>query len=89
MKHLDITIAGLVQGINFRSETVRVAKTLAICGFVQNMPDGSVVIQAEGDLRALDEFVMWCRKGPWFAKVESVKVAAGELKNYNEFKINY
>lgn len=89
MKHLDMKIYGSVQGINFRWNARRAAKKLKINGFVKNAPDGSVLIEAEGDPQLLDEFVSWCRKGPWFAKVERMEVVDGQDRGYNEFEIKY
>jgi acylphosphatase len=39
-----------------------------------NEPDGTVYVEAEGEKKALKEFLTWCRKGPIMAKVTKVKV---------------
>jgi len=41
---------------------------------VRNLPDGSVEAIVEGEKRAVDDFVDWCRRGPPSAEVEDVQV---------------
>ena len=60
---------------------------MGLFGFVRNEPDGSVYIEAEGEEKQLSELLAWCRKGPWFSKVEQVEVEEGQVKDYNTFEI--
>lgn len=87
MKHINIKIYGLVQGIFYRAAAKDVADKLGISGFAQNMPDGSVYIEAEGEKENLDKFVAWCHKGPPLAKVEKVEVTESPLKNFSDFEV--
>lgn len=87
-KHLNIKVFGQVQGIGFRFSALRQADKLGIKGFVRNEPDDSVYIEAEGEEAALQEFVKWCHKGPYFAKMHDVRVEEGELKNFTDFRIS-
>jgi len=48
-KHVNITVKGRVQGVGFRYSAMEAAEELGIKGFVRNMPDGSVYIEAEGE----------------------------------------
>jgi acylphosphatase len=88
MRHYDIKIFGRVQGVGFRSAALVEAKVMRLHGFVKNGEDGSVIIEAEGDEKKLEEFLAWCRLGPLWSKVEKVefeiKIA---LKNYENFEI--
>lgn len=86
MFHINIKIYGLVQGVFFRTSAKEKANDLNIKGFVKNMPDGSVYIEAEGN-ENISEFLSWCKKGPDCAKVEKIETSKGPLKNFNEFKI--
>ena len=73
MKHLHIKIFGRVQGVNFRNSAKKEAEKLGIIGYALNEDDGSVFIEAQGGSEALDQFLVWCHKGPWLAKVEKVE----------------
>ena len=86
-RHYKITISGRVQGVGFRWSAAREADTLGICGFVKNLPDGNVYIEAEGTGEQLERFVGWCRKGPRLSEVEFVDIEPGDLRNYSGFRI--
>ena len=52
-----ITYRGRVQGVGFRYTTTRVADRFAVTGFVQNLPDGRVLLTAQGEPDELDRFI--------------------------------
>ena len=87
MKHINIQVTGKVQGVFFRASTKAVADQMGVKGLVKNEKDGSVYIEAEATAAILEMFVDWCNEGPEKAKVESVVVADGELKNYRNFEV--
>ncbi len=86
--HFNIKIFGLVQGVFFRVSAKKEADRLKLSGLARNDTDGSVYIEVEGDKDSLDRFISWCKKGPPQAKVEKVQYDNGEIKNYQQFKIN-
>jgi len=86
-KNLNILVTGRVQGVFFRASTADVARSLHLTGWVMNKPDGSVYIEAEGDERALEQFVSWCKQGPPAARVEKCGVSEGQIKGYTSFEI--
>ena len=51
-----IHVTGHVQGVGFRWNAVREARNLDIKGFVRNLSDGSVYIEAEGSSMAFEYF---------------------------------
>ncbi|MDR3006708.1 MAG: acylphosphatase [Sphingobacterium sp.] len=87
MKHLNISIRGKVQGVFFRLTAKAVADQVGVRGFVVNLKDGSVYIEAEGDDFALDSLLEFCQEGPEGAIVESVEVKEGELKSFSNFEV--
>ncbi|MDR6735855.1 MULTISPECIES: acylphosphatase [unclassified Sphingobacterium] len=87
MKHLNISIRGKVQGVFFRLTTKAVADQVGVRGFVVNLKDGSVYIEAEGDDFALDSLLEFCQEGPEGAIVESVEIEEGELKSFSNFEV--
>jgi len=88
MQHLEIVVAGRVQGVYFRVYTQKKARQLAITGTVRNQPNGNVEIQAAGKEQNMQEFVQWCHKGPMLAKVTTVTQALIQKQpNYTDFTI--
>jgi acylphosphatase len=82
-----IHVNGYVQGVGFRWTAVREAKKQGITGFIKNMSDGSVYIEAEGSRNQLRAFIEWCKKGPGY--VESVTSDPYPPVNYKEFGVEY
>ena len=66
MLRATAVVTGKVQGVGYRQFVSDHAHRLGLHGSVQNMPDGSVHIIAEGSLAALEEFtrIMWARGMP-------------------------
>ncbi len=82
-----IHVSGHVQGVGYRWSASREARNLNLKGFVKNLTDGGVYIEAEGPLIHLNAFVDWCKKGPGYGFVQSVKVDACPPVNYSDFHI--
>jgi len=55
--HELIWFSGHVQGVGFRYSTLQVAKEFEVSGFVQNLNDGRVLVEAEGEKPEIDRFV--------------------------------
>ena len=87
IKHFDITVTGHVQGVFYRASTKAVADQLGVKGIVSNKQDGSVFIEAEGEVVSLSMFLDWCKDGQEHAEVISVHSDEGELKNYRNFEV--
>lgn len=89
LKHFNITVHGKVQGVFFRASTVEIAKQLCLSGFVRNLPDGNVYIEAEGEEKQLAKFVKWCHQGPTRATVSKVDISEYiPLKIFSNFVIH-
>jgi acylphosphatase len=87
MPHYTIHVSGKVQGVFYRASTVEKAVELDLKGFAQNLSDGRVLIEAEGNEVSLQKLIEWCKKGPSRAIVTNLEVSEGELKNYSEFSV--
>jgi acylphosphatase len=84
-----IYVRGRVQGVGFRWSAAMEAVNLGINGFIKNLSDGSVYIEAEGYGKQLDAFIEWCRKGPGLSNVISVDVDSFPPVNYTDFRIEH
>ncbi len=74
-KRTGLKIYGRVQGVFFRDSSQRKAKELNLSGWVENVPDGTVQIVAEGEEKDLKELIEWCRHGGTkYAKVDNVDI---------------
>ncbi len=85
--HKDIKVYGRVQGVGFRFSARDAARAFAVKGFVMNLADGSVYIEAEGPEYNVNQFIDWCRLGPSHALVDKLKVSDGEVKDFKVFDI--
>lgn len=85
--HRTIRIVGRVQGVMYRKHTLIEAQRLGLTGWVKNLPDGSVFVEAEGSPEKLDGFIAWCRTGPPLAGVEDVLISEGPLRGFTGFRI--
>ena len=89
VKNIQINIFGRVQGVGFRYSALHKAQQLGVNGFVKNMYDGSVFIEAEADEISLDHFLIWCHKGPSFSRVNKLNLIEGTVKGYSSFTVKH
>ncbi len=87
LKSVKINIYGKVQGVGFRYSTLQKANELGITGFVKNRSDGSVYIEADGEPEILNDFILWCKKGPSWSRVDDVKVCDIPFNDYKCFGV--
>ncbi len=86
-KAVSIKVSGKVQGVGFRYHTKQIADELKVSGYVKNMPDGSVYIEAAGTDWAIDQFTEWCKQGPSWARVDEFKIGKLPLFETKKFII--
>lgn len=75
-----ILVKGTVQGVSYRTETLRVASALDVKGWVRNRTDGKVEACLEGDPSAVEAMLAWCFIGPARAVVEEVVIRNGRYR---------
>ena len=56
--HVTAFFNGRVQGVGFRYQALQVAKEYDVSGFVKNLPDGRVHLEAEGATDEVRNFVI-------------------------------
>jgi acylphosphatase len=82
-----VTVSGRVQGVFFRETVRRRAESARLAGWVRNNSDGSVEAVFEGEQKAVERLVDWCREGPRGARVEWVDVASEEPEGLAGFDV--
>ena len=73
-RRIRARVSGRVQGVFFRQSARESAASLGLSGWIRNLPDGQVELEAEGDSASVQRFIDWCRRGPKMAEVEAVEI---------------
>lgn len=79
MRRVSVIVTGRVQGVSYRASTVFEARGHGLTGWVRNLADGSVELEAQGDDASVAALVAWCAHGPPAARVTGVTVEDREL----------
>ncbi len=74
MKSCRCIVKGRVQGVWFRRFTKNIADELGISGYVKNLPDGSVEVEATMEDEKFAPFLEALHQGPPLARVDEVEV---------------
>jgi acylphosphatase len=72
MRRVRAIVTGRVQGVAYRASTVEQASVHGLTGWVRNLPDGSVELEAQGDEARVAALLAWCEHGPPAARVTGV-----------------
>jgi acylphosphatase len=87
-RNVHILVSGRVQGVWFRGSTAKVAEALDLVGWVRNLPDGRVEIEAQGPAPKIEEFIAWCRIGPPRASVDRLEIIdIAPVPRYSSFEV--
>ena len=55
--HISVHFSGRVQGVGFRYHVLQIAKEFEVSGYVRNLDDGRVQMEAEGQENEVKAFV--------------------------------
>ena len=90
MKQWYVLISGKVQGVGFRNFTQLNAQQLGVNGYAKNLANGKVEVVAEGDKSQLYALLEFLKKGPRYAKVDSIEIDGRDFTGeYKGFGIRY
>ena len=88
MKAFKATVSGKVQGVWFRDSTRQEAIKLKVTGWVKNIPDGTVYLEAEGEENNLKSLERWIHIGSPHSRVDRVDLQwIVPTKIYSTFKV--
>lgn len=88
VSELHAVIKGSVQGVGFRFTTKQHAQSLGLKGSVQNLPDGSVEIYAQGGKEALESLLFYLREEAFPHEIVSVEAQySSPRRRYHHFEI--
>jgi len=73
-RRVSVRVRGRVQGVAYRASTRAEARRLGLVGWVRNLPDGGVELEAQGAADLVEALLAWCRIGPPAAVVTALDV---------------
>lgn len=82
----EVYYRGTVQGVGFRYTTLHIASHHDVTGYVRNLPDGRVLVVAEGVPQELDRFfgAIRHRMGQYIRDAaETVRPASGQFGHFD------
>lgn len=89
-KRYYIVVSGRVQGVGFRYFVIQKAEDCHLTGWVKNLPNGKVEIEAEGEETDLNCFLDYLKLGNGYSRTDQLqKSELPTLANYPNFKIHY
>ena len=85
-----VRISGYVQGVYFRYHTRELAQRLGLRGWVCNTLDDRVEAVFEGEKRAVERMLEFCRRGPSGARVTDVEIKWEQSRGeFSGFEVRY
>jgi acylphosphatase len=85
---VHIVVRGMVQGVGFRYFVFRLAQSMHLNGFAQNLFSGDVEIEVEGNRGLIEEFIKEVKVGPRHAAVEDLVIEwKDSTLRYSNFEI--
>ncbi|KZE91908.1 acylphosphatase [Microbacterium sp. TNHR37B] len=75
MRHVHLTVAGIVQGVGYRYSLQTEARRHHVTGWVRNRRDGTVESELHGADADVAAILAWAGKGPRGASVSGVTVS--------------
>ncbi|MCD6018604.1 MAG: acyP [Bacteroidetes bacterium] len=87
IRHYNITVKGKVQRVSYRFCTHAQALKCNLTGYVKNLHNGDVFIEAEGNEDDINKLIEWCYVGSPLSNVKEVIAEEGDVKNFETFEV--
>jgi len=89
-KTLHAVVKGKVQGVFFRAAVCKHAEALGLKGTVQNLPDGTVEIYAQGEQESLEKLLEMLKESPGAGAVSHIETEQlDSAESYPDFRVLY
>ncbi len=72
--------SGRVQGVGFRFQACRLARSLGLTGYVHNLSDGRVEMEAQGEERAVDRLTVMLNQQPYL-RIDDIEATVIPLRD--------
>lgn len=87
---IHCVVSGRVQGVFYRAATCEMAMQLGVKGWICNMPDGAVELEACGTPDQIGKLYKWLWQGSPHAKVTDVSCETVDGSDIgNSFSVRY
>ncbi len=83
----NVKFFGHVQGVNFRRNFAKLAKSLNLTGWVKNLPDGSVEAHIEGEPQVIQSMIHRSCTELFPAKVERFESLEDNVRDFTDFVV--
>jgi len=88
---MRLTIHGRVQGVGYRYSIIEHLEQnqIVCCGYIQNLPNGTVFILAQGDIEALKDLRRFAVEGSHRSEVRDIEEVYHDIPKieYDSFEI--
>lgn len=81
-----IYFSGRVQGVGFRYQATRIARSLGLTGYVKNLWDGRVELEAQGMESVIWDLVSALHRQPYI-EIEQIEVSDRPLREEQGFQM--
>lgn len=90
---MRLTVHGRVQGVGYRYSIIEHIEShqIMIRGYVQNLPNGTVIIVAQGDIESLKDLRRFAVEGSHRSEVRDIEEVYQEISSYeyDSFEIRF
>ncbi len=76
-----------MQRVSYRFCTHAQAMKYNLTGYVKNLHNGDVYIEAEGEEEDINKLIDWCYVGSPLSQVKEVNAEENALKNFETFEV--
>ena len=80
-------VSGLVQGVGYRYFAYQAARRIGVTGWVRNLRNGDVEVEAQGTRSQVDAFIAQLHIGPRWGRVDRVEVKPAEVVGETAFRV--
>lgn len=84
---IHAVVTGLVQGVEYRYFAVTAARRLGVTGWVRNLRNGDVELEAQGRRTDIAALISRLKTGPRWSRVDHVAVTAIPLQGETTFRV--
>lgn len=90
MPRYNIIVKGRVQGVGFRYFVQGIARQMKLTGWVKNLDNGNVELEAQSEANLLDGLLDKLKNGNSFSKITDIEISnINELLTERDFRVTY